>query len=138
MLVFVGIVSAGQFPRFQHLHIPNLKTTSPQSVVFISGERHIMEKLLTVREVTDLLRISYSTLHRWLSAGKFPAPVNGRGKKLLWHLSQIEDWANYRQSQSATSTTVTSPTQRKQRDKDYRNRLAVADATLQRHRTGTK
>jgi excisionase family DNA binding protein len=105
---------------------------------FLLWGKDSMEKLLTVREVTDLLRISYSTLYRWLSAGTFPAPVNGRGKKLLWHLSQIEDWANYRQSQSAISATATSPTQRKQREKDYRERLAAADRALQRHRTSTK
>jgi len=96
-----------------------------------------MEKLLTAREVMDLLRISYSTLYRRLKTGTFPAPVNGRGKKLLWHPSQIEDWSNYRQSQSAISTSVTSPAKRRQQDKDYRERQAAADRALQRHRTGT-
>jgi len=105
---------------------------------FHFGERNTMEKLLTVCEVTDLCRISYSTLYRWLSAGKFPAPVNGRGNKLLWNPSQIEDWANYRQSQSATGTTVTSPVKRKQQEKDYRERQAAAERSLERHRTGTK
>jgi excisionase family DNA binding protein len=95
-----------------------------------------MEKLLTVREVTDLLRISYSTLYRWLRAGKFPVPVNGRGNKLLWHQSQIQDWSNYRKSASATSNAVTSPASQRRQAKSFQERQAAAEKSLQRHRRG--
>jgi len=94
-----------------------------------------MQKLLTVKDITELLQISYSTLYRWLKAGSFPAPINGRGKKLLWHPSQIEEWSNYRESQATTSATDTNPTKRKQRDKDYHERQRKADIVLRRHAT---
>ena len=88
-----------------------------------------MERLLTVRELMDLLQISYPTLYRWRKDGTFPQPVNGsgRGKKLLWHPAGIERWSNYRQSLSSASE------QAGMGGETFKRRQESALATLARH-----
>ena len=51
-----------------------------------------MEKLLTTKEVCELVRVKYSTIYRWLKAGTFPKPVTERGRKMLWTPESIETW----------------------------------------------
>ena len=51
-----------------------------------------MEKLLTTKEVCELVRVKYPTIDRWLKAGTFPKPITGRGRKLLWTQESIETW----------------------------------------------
>lgn len=87
-----------------------------------------MNQLLTQVEVCTLARISYPTLCRWLNAGIFPQPVNGRRKKLLFDPAAIEAWIK----KSATSTNHP-PTQQRRVQVDYARRQAEAKATLQRH-----
>ena len=86
-----------------------------------------MERLLTVREVTELLRISYPTLYRWLKADTFPQPVNGRGRKLLWHPADVERWSNYRQPSAESATTGRSSA------KSFQRRQESARAVLAKH-----
>ena len=92
-----------------------------------------MNRLLTQQEVCDLLRISYPTLYRWMNSGTFPAPVNGRGRKLLWTQDAIEEWTN-RQSPVNAPTPAGAAKKRRER-KSYEQRQALAEAALRRHRS---
>jgi predicted DNA-binding transcriptional regulator AlpA len=97
-----------------------------------------MEKLLITKEVLELTRLSYPTLYRLLNSGQFPPPVNGRGRKMLWHMSQIEDWAKYRQSTQDSNTTAVSPMREQKRQaKAFKERQAAAKASLDKHRITT-
>jgi excisionase family DNA binding protein len=90
-----------------------------------------MNRLLTQQEVCELVRISYPTLYRWLKAGTFPTPVNGRGRKLLWAQSQIEEWTN-RQSTVTNEVAPPSKTER-QKAREFAERQERAHRTLESH-----
>ena len=92
-----------------------------------------MEKLLILQEVLELTRVSYPTISRWLNAGTFPQPVNGRGRKLLWTQGSIEQWMN-RQSVPISIPVITTPKERRQAEKAYQARQEAAHAALERHR----
>ena len=92
-----------------------------------------MEKLLTLKEVTEAICLSYQTLNRLMSAGTFPQPVNGRRRKLLWTQSSIEEWMN-RNATLQPATAPIRPSKRRQQDKDYRSRQEAAAKALERHR----
>lgn len=92
-----------------------------------------MGKLLTLHEVLELTTVKYQTIHRWLNAGMFPQPVNGRGRKLLWTQESIEMWMN-RQSMPVSNPIVPTSKERRQAEKSYQARLDAADAALERHR----
>ena len=92
-----------------------------------------MKKLLTQRDLCELLRVQYSTLNRWLNAGTFPQPVNGRGRKLLFDPVAIEDWVKSRQQPVVLTTTP--PAKRRRDKKSFEERQAAAQAVLQRHAT---
>ena len=92
-----------------------------------------MNKLLTQRDLCELLRVQYSTLNRWLNAGTFPQPVNGRGKKLLFDPDAIEDWVKSRQQPAVP---IPTPSTKRRRDKNsFEQRQVAAQAVLQRHAT---
>ena len=93
-----------------------------------------MNRLLTRKEVCALVRSSYPTLCRWLDAGLFPQPVNGRKRKLLWTEQQIEEWMN-RQSAPVNATPLpnVSPSQQKRETKAFQQRQEAARQTLLRH-----
>jgi predicted DNA-binding transcriptional regulator AlpA len=89
-----------------------------------------MDQLLTLTEVLALVGVTYSTILRWRNAGTFPEPHNGRGKKLFWTQSSIENWMN-RQPQPVSSPIIITPKkQRKTDDTVYQ----AARAALERHR----
>ena len=48
-------------------------------------------KLLKTRDVLDELGIVYSTLWRWLRAGRFPAPIR-LGSRMAWTRSDLDQW----------------------------------------------
>ena len=93
-----------------------------------------MEKLLTLRDILELLGISYSSLRRWMNEQTFPPSVSGRGKKLLWTESSIKSWMNQQSTpvNVSTSLVTTLPKQRKTDDAAYQ----AARAALERHRVG--
>jgi len=96
-----------------------------------------MKKLLTMRETCELLRISYSTLHRWLNARAVPMPVNGRGrgKRMLWSEESLLAWVNRHSEQPAPAPpSVSSQTHRNRETKSFQERQRLAAETLQRHR----
>ena len=91
-----------------------------------------MKKLLGVKEVLELCRITYPTLNRWLNAGLFPAPLNGRGKKLLWHPDIIEKWMSRDVAQPVEPPTSTR--QQRKQSKAFQQRQEEAARALDRHR----
>ena len=93
----------------------------------------MIEKLLTLQEVLELTTVSYPTIYRWLNAGTFPQPVNGRGRKLLWTQSAIISWMN-QQSTPVSNPIVTTSKERRQAEKAYQARQENARAVLERHR----
>lgn len=94
-----------------------------------------MDPLLTQREVCALIRISYPTLARWLTAGTFPKPVNSRGKgrKLLWTQSVIEQWMNQQSTPSNAKAPLDSRSAKRE-VKAFEERQKKASQALDRHR----
>lgn len=97
-----------------------------------------MEHILTQREVCVLIRISYPTLARWLTAGTFPQPINsrGKGKKLLWSQDAITQWIHQQQStpSSVTLSKVNSVQRKQEAAKSFEQRQLTAQKILERHR----
>ena len=88
-----------------------------------------MNRLLTQRDVCNLLRITYPTLYRWLKDGRFPEPVNGRGRKLLWSPEVVEEWVNAR-----SPVPISVPTKsEKQKAREFIERQKRAKDTLAKH-----
>lgn len=50
------------------------------------------QRLLTEREVLDLLHVSKSTLRRWLAKGEFPGPLPLPGRLKRWDVQAVDDW----------------------------------------------
>jgi predicted DNA-binding transcriptional regulator AlpA len=109
--------------------MPNIEAQSPQNCFVREGV--IMEKLLTLQEVLELIRVSYSTLRRWMNAGTFPQSI-GRGK-LLFTQSSVENWMD-QQSEPVNTPVVTTSKERRQADESWNSRQQAARATLERHR----
>jgi len=98
-----------------------------------------MDKLLTVRDACALLCVSYPTIYRWLRDGRFPEPVNGRGRKLLWTQATIEQWMNQKStSGNTTSPSFSIPVRQKQEKKTMQHRSEVAQSVLAKHAMGRR
>ena len=54
------------------------------------------ERLLNVREVTELIGVSRSTLHRMVSANRFPSPIRVGLRAVRWRLSEVLVWMESR------------------------------------------
>ena len=50
------------------------------------------ERLLNVREVTELIGVSRSTLHRMVSDNRFPRPIRVGLRAVRWRLSEVLAW----------------------------------------------
>lgn len=50
------------------------------------------ERLLNAREVTELIGVSRSTLHRMVAANRFPRPIRVGLRALRWRLSEVLAW----------------------------------------------
>ena len=46
----------------------------------------------TRHEIEKLLKISRTTIYRWLKEGKFPAPIHLGANMVRWKTSDIEIW----------------------------------------------
>ncbi|MBX6369890.1 MAG: helix-turn-helix domain-containing protein [Rhodospirillales bacterium] len=56
-----------------------------------TGRRVVIERLLTARELADVLGISADTALDWFEAGKLPGfKLNGRAVRFRW--SEVERW----------------------------------------------
>ena len=98
-----------------------------------------MQKLLTVAEVLDRIRISRPTLGRYVKLARqgesdFPLPVQtGAKTKRLWHPAALELWVEGRQSSPVANTTAISPKQQRRTEKTYQQRQEAAWQVLGRH-----
>jgi predicted DNA-binding transcriptional regulator AlpA len=86
-----------------------------------------MKPLLTILDLVNLLRVSESTLRRWIAESRrglnsFPKPVNGFKRKLLWHPVDIELWMTAGRQQQPVPN-FGSPTERKKRHTAAMSRL---------------
>ena len=61
-------------------------------------EQEHLDGFLRMREVLALLRVSRSTLNRWIREGAFPRPVKLGKRAVRWRRSDIEGWLKELQS----------------------------------------
>ena len=93
-----------------------------------------MRKLLTQKELCELLRIKYSTLYRMMNDGRFEVrPVNGRGNKLLFDSDAVETWIKSRQTPVAHAAGIRIAKNEKKHARDFAERQQRAADALQRH-----
>jgi predicted DNA-binding transcriptional regulator AlpA len=98
------------------------------------------QTILLLDEVATLLRVSKSTINRWLAErrkgirGNFPLPISLPGGKIRWLASDIDA---YLQSQATQQPPINIPTcrQRHRNAKTFQERQAAADKALERHRS---
>ncbi|MCL2347653.1 MAG: helix-turn-helix domain-containing protein [Planctomycetaceae bacterium] len=100
----------------------------------MKSESHVM----LIREVAELLRVSNVTIYRWVAKSRkgeifFPHTISpgGKGSKLRWLASEIE---NYIASQSVALPVASSVRQAKREQKDFLQRQADAEKSLEKHR----
>ena len=60
-----------------------------------------LEQYLSIREVIAVLRVSRSTLWRWVKQGLFPKPVRLGPKAVRWRESDIAAWNRERAATEA-------------------------------------
>ena len=51
-----------------------------------------LDRLLTLRALTRLLRIPRATIQAWVADGQFPAPIVLPGGKIRWRSSAVSAW----------------------------------------------
>lgn len=83
-------------------------------------------ELVTFKEIAEMLdRLSEPTIRRYIResrAGRssFPLPITAKGKKALWHRSDIENWREL----SSDIPAIETPVSIKRRVKAAQNGLA--------------
>ena len=92
----------------------------------------MIEKLLTARDVMDVVRIESAALSRWIAENRFPAPINKGGKR-LWTKKSILDWCESQEQQAPPPTSIPNRREQKRQTKDWQARQEKADATVARH-----
>jgi len=50
------------------------------------------ERLIDIKEVSDITGLKRSTIYKWMNEGKFPKPLKLGEKASRWKLSSILDW----------------------------------------------
>ena len=55
-----------------------------------------VEQYLKIEDVTALLRVSKSTLWRWIREGLFPKPIHLGPKAVRWEASVLAAWEQER------------------------------------------
>ena len=97
-----------------------------------------MKKLLTRKELCELLGISYSTLNRLMNAGEI-IPVFGRGRKLLFCPDAVDALIRSRQSSPPSSPPASNPAKQNRRaESDFAARQSAAKNRLLTHAAGRK
>jgi predicted DNA-binding transcriptional regulator AlpA len=95
-----------------------------------------MTEILLINEVAERLRVSTSTVNRWLGQARkgestFPLPISVGGGKGRWLLSDIERWL-------ASQSIVTMPTPAKTKRRNaaaHQRRQEATDRALEKYRT---
>jgi len=61
------------------------------------------DRMLTEAEVTSMVSISSSTLRRWISKSRFPAPITIEGSRYKrWLLSEVQQWIRSKKDPSTS------------------------------------
>ena len=47
---------------------------------------------LSVKEITDSLKVNKETLKQWINEGKFPPPLQVNDRVTIWSYAVIENW----------------------------------------------
>jgi len=95
-----------------------------------------MTEILLINEVAERLRVSTSTVNRWLGEsrkgiGNFPQPISAFGGKLRWTRDSIEAYIA-----SLESVAMPTPARTKRRNaKAHAERQANVDRALAKYRT---
>ena len=50
-----------------------------------------MEKLLTIKEITNIIGFKQSTIYKFIKTNSFPKPIK-IGRSSRWKLSDINNW----------------------------------------------
>ena len=98
-----------------------------------------MEKLLLIDEVAAQMRVTPSTVRRWLSEsrkgqGCYPLSISPPGSKLLWRESDIAQYIESQNPPPVCPPIATSFKKQRREEKAYQTRQAEARAVLERHR----
>ena len=97
-----------------------------------------MTEILLINEVAERLRVSQSTVRRWLEQARkgestFPLPISAIGGKGRWLAESIDQWVT---SQAIAVTPVPTTARTKRRNaKAHAQRQAVTDRALAKYRT---
>ena len=59
---------------------------------YILNVMKIEHKLLSLKQVVEMVCLSKSTIYRWMDVGKFPKPVSLGGKSVRWRTVDIQEW----------------------------------------------
>ena len=95
-----------------------------------------MKKLLTQKELCEMLCIKYTTLNRMMNDGRFDvSPINGRYRKLLFDPDAVEEWIKRQQT---VIPAPTPPAQHRRDKKAFDRRQEEAARALERHRRNGK
>ena len=93
------------------------------------------KSILLVNGVSELLRVSESTINRWCEEtrkgkGCFPAPISARGGKRRWARESIEAFID-----SQVEATLSVPARKRRRSaKAFQARQNATDKALERFR----
>jgi predicted DNA-binding transcriptional regulator AlpA len=63
-------------------------------------ETNNVNQLLRIHDVSQLTSIAKSTIHLWVTQGKFPKPITLSPTIKVWKLAAVLDWV---ESQAETS-----------------------------------
>lgn len=58
-------------------------------------------QMLNLVEVTERLKITRTTVYRWMESGKFPKPIKLSETTNRWLLSDVEKWIAERSKEAA-------------------------------------
>lgn len=62
------------------------------TIQLINDEAKIMNKLISIKEMCDLIGRDRRTLWCWTKNGQFPTPVKIKGRTLGWLESTYQEW----------------------------------------------
>lgn len=66
-----------------------------QLASLVERDAHVQEMpkaVMSLAEVVDLVGVDQRTLRRWRHEGRFPEPIQGGGRKLLWRRRDVDRW----------------------------------------------
>ncbi|MDA0942289.1 MAG: hypothetical protein O2959_00905 [Proteobacteria bacterium] len=52
---------------------------------------------LSVKEITNSLKVNKETLKQWINEGKFPPPLKVNDRVTIWSYAVIENWVAQQQ-----------------------------------------